>query len=129
MGKKLFFLSICLFFIVSAAVFSCGSTEKSEKNKNSKINSGIYNSAVSGQIVEITGKVRLVGSEPFSEMVITEAGKYDWYIENTEDRKLISSHQQEIVTIRGTVILKEMILADGKKLGSRKILSGISLIK
>jgi hypothetical protein len=87
-----------------------------------------YESAVSGQIVEVRGRVRLVGSDPFPNMVLTDDGDNTWYIDPA-DRKTLSSCEQQTVTIRGVVELKEMVLANGRSLGSRRILSGVTLVK
>jgi hypothetical protein len=86
-----------------------------------------YDTAVQGQLVEVTGIIRVVGNEPFSELVITEEGMQTWYIEE-ESKALLGGYQQRNITIRGTVELQEMILANGRHLETRRILKGISLI-
>ncbi len=147
MNKFISHILICILIFVCPMLFSWGNKEKpakneiqsmeksidekksADQNQNTNIDSGFYNSAATGKTVEITGTVRLVGSEPFNEIVVTEAEKYDWYIENREDRNIISKYEQQTVTVKGTVILKEMILANGKSLGNRRILANISLIK
>ncbi|GHU90897.1 hypothetical protein FACS189476_11330 [Spirochaetia bacterium] len=88
----------------------------------------LYEFAVSGQTVEVSGRVRLVGSEPFPDLVLTGSEDHTWYIDPA-DRKTLSSYEQQTVTIRGTVELTEMILANGKNLGSRRTLSGVTLVK
>ncbi|GHU71158.1 hypothetical protein FACS189450_06750 [Spirochaetia bacterium] len=88
----------------------------------------LYGSAVSGQSVEVSGRVRLVGNEPFSDLVLTDSEEHTWYIDPA-DRKTLSSYEQQTVTIRGVVELKEMALANGKSLGSRRTLSGVILVK
>ncbi|GHV87000.1 hypothetical protein AGMMS50255_2960 [Spirochaetia bacterium] len=87
-----------------------------------------WESEISGQIVELSGRVRLVGSEPFPELVLTDEGDHTWYIDPA-DRQTISAYEQQTVTIRGTVELKEMVLANGRSLGSRRTISGIALVK
>ncbi|MDR2900936.1 MAG: hypothetical protein LBV20_05410 [Treponema sp.] len=91
--------------------------------------SGYYNTAVDGQEVIITGTVRLVGSEPFPRYVFTEAGKYDWYIPDAEDRKVISRSEQQTLTIKGIVALREIIWANGKSGGMERNLKSISLVE
>jgi hypothetical protein len=88
----------------------------------------LYESAVSGQSVEVSGRIRLVGSEPFPDLVLTGEGDHTWYIDPA-DRQTLSRYEQQTVTIRGTVEIREMTLANGKSLGSRKILSRITLVK
>jgi hypothetical protein len=86
-----------------------------------------YDTAVQGQVVEITGIIRLVGNEPFGELVITEEGQRTWYIEG-ENRDALSRYQQRNVTIRGTVEIQETVLANGKYLGVKRILKDASLM-
>ncbi|GHV81268.1 hypothetical protein AGMMS49944_30590 [Spirochaetia bacterium] len=88
----------------------------------------LYESAVSGQSVEVSGRVRLVGSEPFPDLVLTDSEEHTWYIDPA-DRKTLSRYEQQTVTIRGVVELTEMVLANGKNLGSRRTLSVITLVK
>jgi hypothetical protein len=78
--------------------------------------------------VEITGRVRLVGNEPFPELVLTGEDGRDWFIAE-EDRAVLSAYEQRTVTVRGRVSLREMILANGQRLESRRILSGLTLVR
>jgi hypothetical protein len=88
---------------------------------------GLYDRALAGQILELTGRLSLRGSEPFPDPVITDAEGHEWYIAR-ENRKLLSGYEQRILTIRGRLELREMILADGQNLGTRRILSDISVL-
>jgi hypothetical protein len=88
---------------------------------------GIYENAREGQLVELEGRVRLVGSEPFPELVLTGEDGHNWFIA-PEDRTVLSAYEQRSVTIRGRVKLQEMILANGQRLETRRILSGVSLV-
>ncbi|GHV75842.1 hypothetical protein AGMMS49942_06630 [Spirochaetia bacterium] len=88
----------------------------------------LYESAVGGRRVEVSGRVRLVGSEPFPDLVLTDTEEHTWYIDSA-DRKTLSRYEQQTVTIRGTVELKEMVLANGRSLGTRRTLSGITLVR
>ncbi len=99
------------------------------QNNAPVFDSGYYETAVEGQEVVITGTIRLVGSDPFPQYVLTEAGKYDWYIPDSEDRKVISGFEQQIITVKGTVVLRELILANGRRLGTEHILQSVSLVK
>ncbi|MDR3160465.1 MAG: hypothetical protein LBU28_02495 [Spirochaetaceae bacterium] len=85
-------------------------------------------SAPEGPLVEITGRVRLVGNEPFPELVLTGEDGRDWFIAE-EDRAVLSAYEQRTVTVRGRVSLREMILANGQRLESRRILSGLTLVR
>jgi hypothetical protein len=88
---------------------------------------GIYENAREGQLVELAGRVRLVGSDPFPELVLTGEDGHNWFI-SPEDRSVLSPYEQRTVTIRGRVKLQEMILANGQRLETRRILSGVSLV-
>jgi hypothetical protein len=88
----------------------------------------LYDTVQSGQTVELSGTIRLVGSQPFPELVLSDAGGNDWYIAR-ESRALVSGYEQRTVTVRGKAELKEMVLADGRSLGHRRILSELVLLK
>jgi hypothetical protein len=127
-------LILCLF---SGGIYPFGKRDESGKkpviqeDKPAQVpephKRSLYDTAVQGQVVEITGIIRLVGNEPFNELVITEEGRQTWYIEG-ENRAILSRYQQRNVTIRGTVELQEMVLANGKYLGIRRILKDVSLM-
>ena len=77
-------------------------------------------------VVRVTGIVRLVGSSPVSEIVIT--GESDqWYIAREEAHKLMDL-QHRIVTIQGAETVKEMTLANGTPAGERRTISKIKII-
>jgi hypothetical protein len=89
---------------------------------------GLYENPPEGQLVELSGRVRLVGNEPFPELVLTGEDGHDWFIA-PEDRGVLSAYEQRTVTIRGRVALRELILANGQRLETRRILSEITLIR
>jgi hypothetical protein len=78
--------------------------------------------------VEITGRVRLVGTALFSNMVITDSRDRDWYLEN-EDRKKLSSLVQRELTVRGKPEYRDIIMASGEKAGIRRYLRDIEIMK
>jgi hypothetical protein len=88
---------------------------------------GLHDRALSGQLLELTGRLSLRGSEPFPEPVLTDGEGYEWYIAR-EDRKILAGYERRMVTIRGRLELREMILANGQNLGTRRILSEITLV-
>ncbi len=111
------------------AAYVRNDSEEVSVQNDAPVDSGYYNTAVEGQEVIITGRVRLVGSDPFPRYVVTEAGKYDWYIPDAEDRKVISSFEQQTLTIRGTVVLREVILVNGRRIGIERNLKSVSLVE
>jgi hypothetical protein len=114
---------VCLVVLcfVPALLFSSGKKEASSGEPGN-----LYDTVRSGQTVELNGKIRLVGSEPFPELVLSDDDGNDWYIAR-ESRGAVSGYEQRGVTIRGKVELKEMVLAGGRSLGYRRILSVLTV--
>jgi hypothetical protein len=79
-------------------------------------------------VLAVTGRVRLVGNAPFAELVITDANEQDWYID-TDSRSVVASYEQRVVTVRGTLELLDMVLANGRRIGVRHILRDVQLIR
>jgi len=87
----------------------------------------LWDSAVTGQIVELSGKVRRVGNEPFTYVVLSDSGGKDWYPDDA-GLVLLKPYEQRMVHVRGKLSLKELILANGKKLTPRRILIEITIM-
>jgi len=79
-----------------------------------------------GKRVQATGRVRLVGSGPVSELVITGEGK-QWYIAKEEMQKL-NAFQQQTVTVEGEETIRELRWANGRPAGKRRYLHNIKLM-
>jgi hypothetical protein len=79
-------------------------------------------------MVEVTGRVRLVGNVPFVELVITDANEQDWYID-TDSRPVLVTYEQRIVTVRGTLELLDLVLANGRRVGTRRILHNVWFVE
>ncbi|MCL2154738.1 MAG: hypothetical protein FWH53_03635 [Leptospirales bacterium] len=77
--------------------------------------------------LQVTGRVRLVGSDVRPELVISAEGGLQWYIAN-EDKQKLMNLQQRIVTVEGKETIKEMKFANGRSAGKRHILSDIKVI-
>lgn len=80
------------------------------------------------QRVEISGMVRLVGNSPFYELVITDKDDIDWTICEKE-AKGFSHYQQQWITVSGKVKTEDLVLADGKKIGTIRTLSKVKLVR
>lgn len=89
---------------------------------------GLYDRALPGQLLELTGRFSLWGSEPFPDLVLTDEEGHEWYLAR-ENRKLLSGYEQRVLTVRGRLELQEMVLANGQYLGTRRVLSDITLIR
>jgi hypothetical protein len=79
-----------------------------------------------GDWVELEGRIRLVGAEPFTDLVLTDGAGQDWYLEGPGT---LRSFEQRTVKIRGRVKLREMVLANGRRQGLRRSLSDLKLLE
>ena len=77
-------------------------------------------------IVQVTGRVRLVGSSLFPEIVITGTDK-EWYIA-AEDRDKLFDLQHRTVTVEGEETVTELTFASGLPAGTRWELREIKVI-
>ena len=78
------------------------------------------------RVVRVSGRVRLVGHDPFPELVISgEDG--EWYIAKEEEYKL-KDLQQRTVEIEGEETVIELIFASGISAGQRRTLTNIRII-
>jgi hypothetical protein len=77
-------------------------------------------------VIQITGRVRLVGSDLFSELVITSPDG-EWYIAKEEKNKL-NDLQNRTVTIEGVETVTEMKFVNGLSAGKRRELKNIKII-
>jgi hypothetical protein len=76
--------------------------------------------------VELSGRVRLVGSEPFPDLVLTGGDGKDWYLEGP-DRRALQGYEQRTVKVRGRAELRELVLANGRSLGFRCFLRDVEI--
>jgi hypothetical protein len=81
-----------------------------------------------GDLVELSGRVRLVGSEPFPDLVLTGKDDQDWYLEGSS-RQVLRFYEQRTVKVRGRVELREMILANGRSMGFRRFLCDVEILE
>ena len=84
--------------------------------------------AADGEPVTVSVIVRRVGTDPFSELIITDADEKDWYI-TAEDRGLFDRLEKHRVVVTGILKLRRMILADGRELSTRLELYGIEVLE
>jgi hypothetical protein len=78
--------------------------------------------------VELSGRVRLVGSEPFPDLVLTGEDKEDWYLEGP-DRRTLQAYEQRTLKVRGRAELRELSLANGRSLGFRRFLRDVEILE
>jgi hypothetical protein len=77
--------------------------------------------------VRVTGRVRLVGSGPGMELVITGTGR-EWRIDK-DDRDKLRNLQQQTVTVEGEESSEEMTFANGRAAGTWYFLRNIKIIE
>ena len=128
------FAFLFLFLCLTAALPAWGRREgKStatqaltiQEEKITAVQEEKYDSAQSA-VVQVSGRVRLVGSSPFSDIVITGL-EMEWYIERAEMPKLMEL-QQRTVTVEGTETVMDLTFAGGRPAGQRLILRDITII-
>ena len=78
------------------------------------------------KIIQVTGIVRLVGTDLFQDLVIT-SDTGEWYITNDEKEKL-HNLQHRTVTIEGEETVIELKFASGMPAGTRRILRNIVIL-
>ena len=133
------FLFLCVFFLCLTAVLPAwGRKEKAEtkitdikkigleKNAVKKIGEG-ETEEVEAVLVQASGIVRLVGSEPVTEIVITGPDK-EWYVSREDDR-LLRELQHRAVTVEGYESVFELRFANGFYAGQRRTLKDIKILK
>jgi hypothetical protein len=120
--------ALCSLFLLAAALPLPAGGGREAPRTEVLSGPGLYEKAGNGALVEITGRIRLVGSEPFPELVISDDENHDWYIPGPES-KTIRALDQQRVTLRGKLSLQEMILANGRKLEDRRNLSEVEIVQ
>jgi hypothetical protein len=75
--------------------------------------------------VRASGRVRLVGTGLFPELVITGKDR-EWYIDKNEEYKL-RDLQQRTVTVEATETYQELLFANGLSAGRRYTLKDITI--
>ena len=131
MNTLKYFLLIGILLTGLSSIYALGGGDKDKKNgQEEDISSGEF------RVVQVTGLVRLVGNEPFSEPVIT--GSYisndqtnekdvTWYIAR-EDRSKLRDLQYRTITAEGEEVIMEMTFASGASAGIRRTLRNIRII-
>jgi hypothetical protein len=120
---------------VSASVYSFGKKEQKKTEAQSVKNNQSETYTIEetpvdiadGEFISVTGRVRLVGNEPFIEFVISDSAQNDFYIERRGEALLLP-YQQETVTVEGYLFVYEQMLANGRRIADKKVLRAIKLV-
>ena len=120
---------LALLFLGLAAVLPAWGRREKKNDAEQNTAAQIPDKSVTGKnaIVQVTGRVRLVGNEPFPELVITGQNR-DWYIEKSEEIKL-RDLQQRTVTVEGIETVTALFWASGLPAGYRYSLKDIRIIQ
>jgi hypothetical protein len=97
-------------------------------SKSSPQTSAMWETAADGQSLVVSGTLRLVGNEPFTRLVITDAAGRDWIID-AAGRKALAGHETKPVRVSAILRLKPQILANGKRLPDLRELTRVKLLK
>jgi hypothetical protein len=81
---------------------------------------------VKPQRVEVSGRVRMVGSSPMTSLVISGETR-EWYVEAAEKDKLMHL-QQQTVTVRAQEYYQDMVFANGLSAGRHYYLKNITVV-
>lgn len=81
-----------------------------------------------GDRVVVSGTLRRVGNSPFTRLVLSDASGRDWLI-GTDSIALVANKEQQFVKLRGQVLIRRMILANGKELPAQYELLKVQLLK
>jgi hypothetical protein len=80
-----------------------------------------------GKQVTVSGTVRIVGSMPFTETVISD-NDADWFIGKDEQLKL-AGYEGQTVTVSGKARYTSLVLANGEQAGVRRALTNIKILR
>ena len=109
----------CLFFICVTMIASALGNREKDNEAKPKMQTG--------EIIQVTGLVRLVGNANFPDLVIADSEK-SWYVPREEMNKLFD-YQQRAVTVEGEEIIIELTLANGRSAGMRRELRNIRILE
>jgi len=76
--------------------------------------------------VEVSGRVRMVGSSPMTSLVISGESR-EWHVEQEEQGKLMDL-QQQTVTVKAKEYYHDIVFASGVSGGRRYFLKDITVI-
>jgi len=105
-----------LFFCLAAALPAWGRKEVKTASPRDETSS----------LIQVTGRVRLVGGGLLPELVITGQDR-EWYIAKEDGQKL-RDLQQRAVTVEGIETVQTLTFANGLPAGERRTLRDIRII-
>ena len=114
-----------LFFCLAAALPAGGKKDKSQAEPGTATVPGT-DDVPETTFVQVTGRVRLVGSSSMSSLVITGPDR-EWYVAR-EDQPKLKDLQHRTVTVEGDETVRELRFASGMSAGEHRTLKNIRII-
>ena len=114
MNKIFRFTMIVFFLCLAVTSFAWGKKEVKPET------------AEKGTLIQVSGRVRLVGNDPFPEIVIT-AQQGEWYVDKEDEHKF-KELQHKTVTVEGLETVKKLTFANGMPAGERRMLKSVKII-
>jgi hypothetical protein len=117
------YVLILFLFCIAASLSPLGRKEKAPVQEESSA----IEEEQKGVLVQVSGRVRLVGNAPFTELVIT-GNEDEWYIAR-EEAPLLHEFQHQTVTVEGLETVAELRFANGVFAGLRRTLRDIKILE
>ena len=132
MKNKFIFFTIII--LCASVLYAKGNNDKNEPAVKTKPESTLSEKALPETIpsvfemreIEVTGRIRLVGSGPINNLVLTAEDR-EWYIDQG-DRQKLWQLQQQIVTVSGKEYWQDLTFANGMPAGRQYFLKDIRII-
>jgi hypothetical protein len=128
MNRASRFALLPLLFCLTAALPAWGRKDKSVSlpEERSSMAQEEQKPVEQSAVVQAFGRVRLVGSSMFANLVITGEDK-EWYIDK-DDEHLFKDLQHRTVTVEGLETVQQLTFASGVPAGERRTLKYIKII-
>jgi hypothetical protein len=123
MNKLLRWL-LCLLLLAGAAVALVAALGREDKSGEKPQTTG--DSEVRERPVQVSGRVRMVGSGTFPELVLSGEGR-EWYIDK-KDEDALRDYQQQTITVEGRETWADLTFANGFPAGRRYTLHDIKIV-
>ena len=115
---------INVFRVAMLPILLCLAVSLPASGRKDNKNNGVQDE--NGPVIRVSGSVRLVGNEPFTQLVISGQDQ-QWYIERDDEPKL-KDLQHRTVTVEGIETVVSLTFANGHPAGERRTLSKIKII-
>jgi hypothetical protein len=123
--KKIFRVLACIVIFIGGAALAAGLGGRENRGDAGQT---VPEVPGAGELqVRVTGRVRMVGSGPLTELVISGEDR-EWYVDK-KDEAALRDLQQRTVTVEGTETYADLTFANGFPAGRRYTLKNVILVK